>query len=429
MFDTLGDIWNSNQQRLAQQGVKPGQTGQAGTFGALIATGMNPQDAYIQAATLVRAQEASNIAQQKQQQEEMQQHQFRQLADYVRSNPNATNQEIAGAALQMGVNPANVPAFVATIGTQEKLIEDTIRGGGPTIYTNRAGQFTGSRAAVDGIPTNVGGVRTNNTAPNNANMSKPDMRNAGLDYDNMTDEQRLQIADTPVQDYAPKQTGNSKIKASTDEFIQYSDQFRPKSMETPTLKDKEIDKKSYHKFLESTIAPTLKATQELDVHLDEILDASKKFTTGSLADHRLAAKKLGTFLGIDNAEEVAAGELIEKASAKMVLDFAKLMKGVVSDKDIAFLNKMVPTLMTTPEGNKQIVQYFKRINEHNRAYARGASRYFQERGHVNDFAEVFDEYTQSKPIFAEEIAEQEAKEEAQAKYKADEEYARKHGLL
>jgi len=417
----LGEFFQANDRRLEQQGIRPGQSNTAGIAGQLIASGVMPRDAYVQAAQIAHGQEQTNIERQKQEIEQMQKHQYSQLADYVRSNPNASNQEIAAAALQMGVNPANVPAFVNTLGTQERIIEDKLRGGGPTIYSTRAKSFTGSRPAVEGVDTNVGGRSTQKEAA----------PNAGYNPGEIPEDAALKLAQTPVdqQTITTSQTGKPAIKASTDDFVQFANIFRPKSNEVPTLPDKALDKRNYHKFKDSTIEPVLKATQELDTHLDELTRASKIFETGALADKILIAKKIGQRFGIDNAEEIAAGELIEKASAKMVLDFAKLMKGVVSDKDIAFLNKMVPTLMTTPEGNKQIIDYFKRLNAHNRAYANSASRYYNERKHINDFAEVYDEYTQSQPIFANEIAQLEQQENKALDRAMKLEAVKKAGLL
>ena len=364
------------QQGLEQQGVPETPTSLAGL---LIMSGVTPQDAYVQGAQMFREQEHARIEQYKQQQKQNERMQFTQLADYLKQNPTASNQELAAAGLQMGVNPANLPAFLGALGTEEKIIEDKLRGQGPQIFTKKAGVYSRNPPI-------------SNPMTPNASQFEP-----RLAPEEMSEIEALNIAKTPVKPTTPK------MKASTDEFVSFADNFRPNSTETPTLKTKEIDQKNYHKFKETSIEPILKASEELDTHLGEITDASKKFKTGFAADKRLAAQKLGNYLGIDNAEEVAAGELIEKASAKMVLDFAKLMKGVVSDKDIAFLQKMVPTLMASPEGNKQIIKYFKRLNTHNRKYANAASRYYSDRKHINDFAEIYDEYTQSTPIFAEEI--------------------------
>jgi hypothetical protein len=66
MFDSLGDIWNANQQRLEQEGVRPGQMNTAGIAGQLIASGMLPKDAYVQAAKVFRDQENTNLQSQKQ---------------------------------------------------------------------------------------------------------------------------------------------------------------------------------------------------------------------------------------------------------------------------------------------------------------------------------------------------------------------------
>lgn len=79
MFDSLGDIWNANQQRLAQEGVRPGQMNTAGIAGQLIASGMMPKDAYVQAAKVFRDQENTNLQSQKQEVRQQQMHTAAQI--------------------------------------------------------------------------------------------------------------------------------------------------------------------------------------------------------------------------------------------------------------------------------------------------------------------------------------------------------------
>lgn len=429
MFDSLGDIWNANQQRLEQEGVRPGQMNTAGIAGQLIASGMLPKDAYVQAAKVFRDQELTNIDRQKQQMQQVQQHQYKQLADYVRSNPNASNQEIVGAALDLGVNPANVPAFVATVGSQEKLIEDKLRGGAPVIHQYRAGKHTGVRSAMGGMPANLGGTPLNNnmaTTQNVPSNNTAQPNSAGLDYDNMTEEQRLQIANTPIQG---QQTMEEKEPA--DEFLDYSLKVNPKKNEIPLKEVALHNQKTFDKFKEKNITQKLGAARDMNEGLNKLLEASEKFQTGFAGDFRLGTQQLGEYLGLADPENVAAGELIRKVSAKIVLDFAKQMGGgVVSDKDIKFLKEMVPTLSNTPEGNRQIVEYFKRLTNVSEAYATAAEKYYDTYGNLNAFEGTFNKfYKQRGDIFAKEIAELEVTKKAEKAYEANEKYAREHGLL
>jgi len=435
MFDSLGELWNQNQQQLAAEGVRPGQANTSGIAGQLIASGMAPQDAYVQAAKIFREQEIGNIEKQKQQIKQTEEHKFRELADYIRSNPNATNQEITARALEAGGGFANIPAFVNTIGTQEKLVEDKLRGGGPTIYSSRAGQFTGNRPAVDGVPTNIGGVRTNtamgaqNTRSNTQNAP---LANMGLPPGEMTEEQALKLAQAPVQGAnASQEQQVPEERETADEFLDYSLRTNPPKTEAPFKEVAVHNQKTFDKFKETNITKKLEAARDMNEGLNSLLEASEKFQTGFAGDARLAAKQLGEYLGLADPENVAAGELIRKVSAKIVLDFAKQMGGgVVSDKDIKFLKEMVPSLANTPEGNRQIVEYFKRLSRASEAYATSAEKYFDTYGNLNAFEGTFNQFYKKRgDIFAKEIAEQEVIKKAEKAYEANEKYAREHGLL
>lgn len=432
MFDNLAQMMQPQQggMQQSQEQMPMQRADPIANAGMLIMSGMLPRDAYVQGAKMAREQEVGEIERQKQQQAQMQQHQFRQLADYVRSNPNATNQEIAGAALQMGVNPANVPAFVNTIGTQEKLVEDRARGGAPTIYEKRAGVHTGTRPAMSGVPTNVGGVPTQGQGA--TNVQAQGLPNMGLTPGEMSEEQALRLAQAPVQgNNSPQNQQESEERETADEFLDYSLKTNPPKSEVPFKEVALHNQKTFDKFKEKNITQKLGAARDMNEGLNKLLEASEKFQTGFAGDFRLGAQQLGEYLGITDPESVAAGELIRKVSAKIVLDFAKQMGGgVVSDKDIKFLKEMVPTLSNTPEGNRQIVEYFKRLTNVSEAYATAAEKYYDTYGNLNGFEGTFNKFYKKRgDIFAKEIAEQETIKKAEKAYNANEKYAREHGLL
>lgn len=72
MFNALGDVWNQQQQSLADQGLRPGQMDTAGIAGKLILSGVLPKDAYVQAAQIFHGQEQNNLQKQKQDQRQQQ---------------------------------------------------------------------------------------------------------------------------------------------------------------------------------------------------------------------------------------------------------------------------------------------------------------------------------------------------------------------
>ncbi len=76
--------------------------------------------------------------------------------------------------------------------------------------------------------------------------------------------------------------------------------------------------------------------------------------TGSGANFELKAKRLGNALGAD-FQGVQKGEQLQTILGQTILEKARSLKGSISDKDVAFLERISPSFTKTPEGNKKIL--------------------------------------------------------------------------
>lgn len=144
MFDSLSNFLAQNQQRLEQEGVRPGQMNAAGTAGLLMASGMMPQDAYVQAARMTREQEMANLEKQKY---EQQQQQALQLAQLLQGGEGAGNfdqmspQQKIGMMLQSGVRPEAAAAMVQAM--TPNPLQNTFKGSGGMLYQAKTNPQTG----------------------------------------------------------------------------------------------------------------------------------------------------------------------------------------------------------------------------------------------------------------------------------------------
>lgn len=144
MFDSLSNYFEQNNQRLADEGVRPGQMNAAGMAGYLMSTGMMPQDAYIQAARMTREQEMSNLERQKY---EQQQQQALQLAQMLQGGDASGNfdqmspQQKMGMMIQSGVRPEAAAAMAQAM--TPNPLQNTFKGAGGMLYQAGTNPETG----------------------------------------------------------------------------------------------------------------------------------------------------------------------------------------------------------------------------------------------------------------------------------------------
>lgn len=128
--------------------------------------------------------------------------------------------------------------------------------------------------------------------------------------------------------------------------------------------------------------------------------------TGTGGELVLEAKRLAKAAGFD-VGDVGGAEAVRAISNQFALEIRNPaggagMPGALSDKDREFLQSIPPGLGKTPEGNKQIIDYLKRVNQRSVDVDRLRQEYVKRTGKVDEgFYQVLSQYSEQNPIFPE----------------------------
>lgn len=143
--------------------------------------------------------------------------------------------------------------------------------------------------------------------------------------------------------------------------------------------------------------------------LDNLLEG---VNTGKLTPYTTElsawAKSIGETLNIPSLKNIDP-KLPNKEAANTISQALALelrdpsggagMPGAMSDADREFLMRMVPSLSTTPEGRRLMVQYAMKAAERTQTIAELAEKYRKENGSLEGFSEVKREYVKNHPLF------------------------------
>lgn len=126
---------------------------------------------------------------------------------------------------------------------------------------------------------------------------------------------------------------------------------------------------------------------------------------GAGGESVLALKKAAQAVGF-NIEGIPEAELANKISKQMALELRNPtggagMPGALSDSDRIYLTQMTASLANSPEGNKQIIQMYKSLNQRSIDIDNLASQYEAEHGGRLDagFRKAVAEYATQHPLF------------------------------
>lgn len=128
--------------------------------------------------------------------------------------------------------------------------------------------------------------------------------------------------------------------------------------------------------------------------------------TGSFAGAELEIKKGLEALGVPVGDKSGA-ELLRALGNSFALklrdpSMGAGMPGALSDKDREFLTSMSPGLGNTPEGNTQLIDYFKRVNQRSLDTERLRQDYIRQKGRVDEgFRRAVTEFANANPLFPE----------------------------
>lgn len=127
--------------------------------------------------------------------------------------------------------------------------------------------------------------------------------------------------------------------------------------------------------------------------------------TGSFGGAEQAVRQMGLALGIGNADKIAGGELLTAVQNRMALqmrspDSGMGMPGAVSDRDLTFLKEAQIGLDRTPEGNRKMLDAFRRLEQRKVEIAQLADQYVQQKGRMDaGFNQAVREYADANPLF------------------------------
>src|SRR5690606_4831780 len=129
--------------------------------------------------------------------------------------------------------------------------------------------------------------------------------------------------------------------------------------------------------------------------------------TGIGAEAELTLRQLGAAMGMNtDPEKVSGGELIRAVQNRMALimrnpEGGMGMPGAISDRDIKFLKDSQVGIDRTPEGNRQMLQAFRAIEQRKVQMAELADQYVQQHGRLDaGFNRVVRDFAEANPLFA-----------------------------
>lgn len=159
-----------------------------------------------------------------------------------------------------------------------------------------------------------------------------------------------------------------------------------------TEEEKVVSKAQGEMFNETQLQA--RTAREQQANLNALESLSDKAFSGTGAGAKKAfAKAANTLLGID-VEGLAETEIFDAIANELVLGKTSMMTGVLTDKDMAFLQDTVPQLNQTPEGRKQLIQIAKKVNQRRIQYGKEAAEFRKENGRFSQYE--FDEYLKEK---------------------------------
>lgn len=137
--------------------------------------------------------------------------------------------------------------------------------------------------------------------------------------------------------------------------------------------------------------------------LGQLLDG---VSTGKFADLGLEVAKTAAAAGFNIDPNMPNKEAARALSSEMALQLRNPaggagMPGAMSNKDLEFLQQMTPSLATTPEGRKMMIDTATKLAKRDMEIARMARDYRKRKGSLDEgFYEELTAYSSKNPLFA-----------------------------
>ncbi|QCG94966.1 hypothetical protein E6C67_14120 [Azospirillum sp. TSA2s] len=143
----------------------------------------------------------------------------------------------------------------------------------------------------------------------------------------------------------------------------------------------------------STSQAAARTAQRNKTLYDDFGKAIEGFRPGAGADTRLAAGQILQGMGINVVPGVSEGELAKSIGAQLELAAAGMMKGQgqITENERAILRAAIPSLTTTLEGNRKVIDLMKRLDAHDTEVARVYRENARKNGGIVDPVSVAEE--------------------------------------
>ncbi len=129
-------------------------------------------------------------------------------------------------------------------------------------------------------------------------------------------------------------------------------------------------------------------------------------STGKLTPAATEVKAVLSSFGIDIDPNLGAAQAAQAITNELALQMRNPsggagMPGAMSDKDREFLQATVPGLAKTPQGNKLLIESYRRLAQRDQQVAKAAREYRKQHGSLDEgFYEQLQAFSEANPLFA-----------------------------
>lgn len=132
--------------------------------------------------------------------------------------------------------------------------------------------------------------------------------------------------------------------------------------------------------------------------MNQLLDQG--IQTGRIEELTMPLRELGASFGVGDVERLNQQQLFQALSNRMALEARQLgLVGQMSDRDVQFLQAMVPQLRNTPEGNRRLIQTMRRIAQRKVEMADLMEEYIAENDSLAGWRAFRSQWVQDNPAF------------------------------
>lgn len=234
----------------------------------------------------------------------------------------------------------------------------------------------------------------------NNDVSNPEVSRALADMARLKKEMSgIKVVEQPAVPTTPTQQVRPEVKAAP----LIAPQLRDKAAEKAREKELSTVSEGYAKQYTDVQKSASSAQNTLGI-LDNVERNLEGYNTGKLTP---AAKEIAAWvkpLGISIDENLPRKEAFEKTVNQLTLNLKNAggennMPGSLSDSDRKFLETQAPSLSNTPEGNRLVIDYYRRVANRQLEMAKQADVYFEQNGTYKGFRKQWDEYAKANPLF------------------------------